>query len=89
MTALFPRVHHKATPFRRLLLEVFLVGYRPVPEQTPKSFLRCKEPLNELHYLVQENERNCRYPNAKEYAWLNSFTRGLHPCLEANVSDHI
>lgn len=48
MTALLPGVHHKATPFRRLLLEVFLVGYRPVPEAL-KLFLRCKEPLNELH----------------------------------------
>lgn len=88
MTALLPGVHHKATPFRRLLLEVFLVGYRPVPEAL-KLFLRCKEPLNELHYLVQENERNCMYSNAREYAWLNSFTRGLHPCLEANGRDHI
>ena len=52
-------------------------------------FLRGTEKLNELHCQVVEKERNYRRHNAREYAWVNSFRRGLHSCLEANVRNQI
>ena len=66
------RVRHTPGTSRRLLIDMFERGMRLCRESI-RTFTLEREIESELHYLVQEKERNYRFQNAREYAMEKCF----------------
>ena len=79
-------VQHEKKSSRRLLIDVFQQGLRPIKHEI-RTYMISTEDMDEAHFLVHPKERNCRYWNAREYGWTNHQRRITNTVLESNIRD--